>query len=161
MKLEYCNEHSNCTIVDGEHTSRRPVVLPDDIVRTEQLDTFKKATEAKLRDLAAQVQDRFRDSSQKVEDASAQLSAAIKDLKQAADALQAEFYKSREDADRKIAAITDAKRGVPNVIKTVERKVEKVVKEFGAISDKLIKLDEAITQERTAREAEIRALVEL
>jgi len=161
MKLEYCNEHSNCTIVDGEHTSRRPVVLPDNIVKQDQLDAFKETTVAKLRDLAVAIQSRFADSSQKVEDAANTLQAAVKDLKQAADALQAEFYTFREDASRRLDQALDEKKSTPAYVKTLGKQVAKIEKQFGSISDQLIKLDEAVKLETLSREAQIKQLVEL
>lgn len=161
MKLEYCDEHENCTIVDGEHTSRRAPLLPPGLVQQDQVDALKKDVNTKLRNLAVEGQERFKDTSEKIEVSHNALAALLKDLKQALAALQTEFYEFREDANRKLGQAIDEKKSVPGTVKTLGRQVAKIDKQFGAVTDKLIKLDEAIEQETAAREAVIKQLVEL
>lgn len=161
MRLEYCNEHSNCTIVDGEHTSRRPAVLPEGLVKQDQVDAYKKITNAKLGDLAVAIAERFKDSSQKIEDSHNTLEASIKDIKLAFAALQTEFYTFREDTTRRLAQALDEKKALPNRVATLDKKIDEANKRFYSVSDHLIKLDEGLVQETASREAQIRQLVEL
>jgi hypothetical protein len=161
MKLEYCKEHSNCTIVDGAHTARRPAILPEGLAQQSSVDELRKVTNGRLTTLDQAITSRFADATGQIDDAKHSFDVAVADVKAAIAKVANDFAKFKEATEARFTAEKAERTATPDRIKTLLKRNEAIERSLKQLQDRITKTDEAVEKEALAREASIRQLVEL
>lgn len=161
MKLEHCEVHDSCTIVDGQHTERRPAPMPKGFVKEVDYDAFSRSVVTKIEELVRKIHQAGEEVAGRQSVLEAKLTKAVAEMQKSVDATVEKVSKLSEVADKKKSTKAANEEAMPGRVKALFEADGKRKAELDGLRDEVTKLAELVDVEAKGRRAAIRQLMEM